>query len=143
MQSTTRRRWRLSVRSTRRKSISGASCSIILMPSFLRCAHMLIQRALSSRETFLSASAVPALTPGSIRSSSIWIHRQEHRLMHSLLMVRTGDSLPTTGRRWLRTISHGGSHVLPRCLSISMYSVSTTSSVSSVSGRFLSGQRAV
>ena len=81
--------------------------------------------------------------PGRIRRSSTSTPRQEHRLMHSLRTARTGASLPTTGRRWQRTTSHGGSRGCPTWSSSSMPSGLTTFSDSSASGRFRQERRAV
>ena len=143
MQNITGRRLRLSARSIRQTSTSGASFSIILTSSFRRYANMPTHAESCSRVTFLSESAAPAWMHGFIRSSSIWIPRQVHRLMHSRLTDRTGASLHTTGRRWQRTDSHGGRHALPRWRSTSTCSASTTSSDSSAYGKSRCGQRAV
>ena len=143
MQSTARRKLMRSAKQTAQTSTSGASSSTTSTSSFRRYVHTPTLKVSSSRVTFLSESAVPALTHGSTLNSSIWIHRLEHHLMHSLQTVRTGDSRHTTGKRWLRTISPGGRLVLQRCPSTSMHSVSTISSDSSVSGKFLCGQRVV
>ena len=102
--------------------ISGVLSNIISTFSFLKYATMRIPVGLSLRETCLSVSVVQASMHGSILSFSIWIHRQVLRLMHSLLMVRTGVSLLITGKRWRKTVMHGGSLVLPKCQNISMHS---------------------
>ena len=46
------------------------------------------------------------------QNSSTSIHPPEHHLISSAPTARTGASLHTTGKRWQRTISHGGN---PAC----------------------------